>query len=273
MTPPAPSPQVGAAATPHPLPALSAPPGEYQTGCHYTWILPEIIDKVHHDTITIYELPKLANPAWPGTVADEEPAEVFIDGFKLSKRSGPSTSNKGFLRAVPLFDAFTKLWFIYTLLRAASSPDRDLPIGLGCFYLHIAEQQAVYPWERVVDYIVTICTARLGRASAAEWVHYDSELNNSHFLGVPTKQPSRSAASTSSKWSRVDDDPRRLEVCTSWNNGRCVGTTERPCVRRHICRFCSGKHMGKDCPRHLNVDTTTATTASNTTGTNAKALK
>ncbi|KAJ1597917.1 hypothetical protein NDA14_007430 [Ustilago hordei] len=208
---------------------------------------------VHNDTITVYELPKLANPAWPGTVADEEPADVFIDSFKLSKRSGPSTSNKGFLRAVPSFDAFTKLWFIYTSLRAASSPDRDLPIGLGRFYLHIAEQQAVYPWEHVVDYIVTICTARLGRASAAEWVHYDSELNNSHFLGVPTKQPSRSAASMSSKRSRVDDDPRRLEVCTSWNNG-------------------SGKHMGKDCPRHLNVDTTTATTASNTTGTNAKAL-
>ncbi|SPO22535.1 uncharacterized protein UTRI_01213 [Ustilago trichophora] len=260
-TPSVPAPSASTSAVVLPQPALPAPPGEYQTGCRYTWIPPELVDKVHSNTITVYELPKLANPAWPSTVVDEEASEVFIDGFKLSKRAGSSTSNKGFLRAVPTFEVFTKIWFIYTLLRAASSPDRDLPIGLGRFFLHVAEQQAVYPWERVVDYIVTLCTARLGRASAAEWAHYDSELNNSHFLGIATKQTSKPAASTSTKRPR-EDDPRRAEVCTSWNNGRCVGTTERPCVRRHICRFCNGKHMGKECPRQPNHDATSTNTSS-----------
>ncbi|KAJ1597916.1 hypothetical protein NDA14_007430 [Ustilago hordei] len=49
-----------------------------------------------------------------------------------------------------------------------------------------------------------------------------------------------------------------------------VSTRPAAVTRGSLPRF--GKHMGKDCPRHLNVDTTTATTASNTTGTNAKAL-
>ncbi|CDW97776.1 hypothetical protein, partial [Sporisorium scitamineum] len=227
--------------------AISAQLGEYQTGCRFPWVPSELVDKVHNDTIGVYELPKLANPSWTGGATEGEPTELTIDGFRVVKAPSASSTNKQFLKAIPNFDAFTRVWVVYSSLRTASSPDRDLPIGLGRFYLHIAETQATFPWNRVVDYIITLCTQRLGKASAAEWARFDGEINNAHFQGLVAKP-----TNSSNKRPR-NDDPRRSEVCHSWNNGKRTGTDQRPCVRKHVCNHCNGSHMGKTCPRQPAV--------------------
>ncbi|SAM75287.1 uncharacterized protein UBRO_20276 [Ustilago bromivora] len=71
------------------------------------------------DILSIYDLPKLANPLWPGSTALEEPAPVLIEGFSVVKGPTTSTSNHQFIKAVPNFLTFGQLWVIYLLLRVS----------------------------------------------------------------------------------------------------------------------------------------------------------
>ncbi|CDS02305.1 hypothetical protein [Sporisorium scitamineum] len=110
-----------------------------------------------------------------------------------------SSSNWQFLKAVPSFNIFSHLWTIYLTLCASSSPDYDLAVSLGRFYLHIAALQELFPWNQVVDYIVAICTERLGKASAANWAHFDNEVHLTHFQGLVAHNPSGSNVASNSK--------------------------------------------------------------------------
>ncbi|SYW80067.1 uncharacterized protein UBRO2_03335 [Ustilago bromivora] len=87
-----------------PAPAFPARLGEYQASVTYPWLLPDLIDKVHQDTLTAYDLPKLANPSWPGTPAQEDP--VVIEGFLVVKAPSTSASNCQFIKAIPNFSMF-----------------------------------------------------------------------------------------------------------------------------------------------------------------------
>ncbi|CDW96714.1 hypothetical protein [Sporisorium scitamineum] len=201
-------------------PALPARTGESLASIRYKWLPSDLVDKVLNDTLTVYELPKLANPSWQGVQASEEPQELTIEGLKVVKAPTASTSNRQFLKAVPNFDIFARLWVIYLSLRASSSPDRDLPIGLGRFYVHIASLQDTFPWSRVVDYIVAICSERLGKASAAEWAHFDNEVHSAHFQGLVARDSSATGSKLTAGGKRPApraDDPRREQLCFSWN--------------------------------------------------------
>lgn len=80
---------------------------------------------MHNDTIGVYELPKLANPSWSGSVANDEPIELTIDGFKVVKAPSTLTSNKQFLKAVPNFDTFTRIWLVVRDVCLATEQARD----------------------------------------------------------------------------------------------------------------------------------------------------
>ncbi|CDR99973.1 hypothetical protein [Sporisorium scitamineum] len=69
--------------------ALPAHIGEYQLAVTYPWIPAELVDKVHQDSLSIYNLPKLANPSWPGITASEDPAMVVIKASTTLILSGP----------------------------------------------------------------------------------------------------------------------------------------------------------------------------------------
>ena len=128
-------------------PALPARIGEYQPAVVYPWLASDLIDKVLQDTLNVYDLPKLANPSWPGIVTVEEPVPVLIEGFSVVKGPTSSASNRQFLKAVPNFLTFGRLWVVYLSLRSSTSLDRDLPVSLGRFFQHIADLSEVFPWE------------------------------------------------------------------------------------------------------------------------------
>ncbi|SYW81930.1 uncharacterized protein UHO2_00419 [Ustilago hordei] len=130
---------------PQPSPALPAEIGEYQSDITFPWLSGDLIDKIHQDTLSVYDLPKLANPSWPGAPALEDNALVLIEGFSVVKGQSTSTSNRQFIKAVPSFSTFGRLWVVYLSLRSSSSHDCDLPVSLGCFYQHVADLSEVFP--------------------------------------------------------------------------------------------------------------------------------
>ncbi|SAM84647.1 uncharacterized protein UBRO_20838 [Ustilago bromivora] len=75
------------------------------------------------DILSIYDLLKLANPSWPGSTALEEPALVLIKGFSIIKGPTTSTSNCQFIKVVPNFLTFGRLWVVYLSLRSSTSND------------------------------------------------------------------------------------------------------------------------------------------------------
>ncbi|SAM85242.1 uncharacterized protein UBRO_20084 [Ustilago bromivora] len=229
-----------------PAQAFPARLGEYLAAITYLWLSTDLIDKVHQDTLSIYDLPKLANPSWPGATAQEEPAPVVIEGFSVVKGPSTSASNRQFSKAVPNFSTFGQLWVIYLSLRSSTSHDNDISVSLGRFYQHVANLSDVFPWERVAGYVIAVCTSRFGRASASEWARFDTELHASHFQGVPA----RTSSTTNTKRPTArHDDPCSDQMCMSWNQGQCSGTDQRPCVRKHVCITCGGPHPSKTCTR------------------------
>ncbi|SPC61266.1 uncharacterized protein UHOD_11259 [Ustilago sp. UG-2017b] len=182
-------------------------------------------------THRIYDLPKLANPSWPGSTALEEPAPVLIKGFSVVKGPTTSTSNCQFIKAVPNFLTFGRFWVVYLLLRSSTSNDRDLPVSLGRFYQHVANLAEVFPWDKVAGYVIAVCASRLGKATAADWARFNTELHATHFQGVQARLPPSSAGNK--KPALRHDNPRCEQVCMSWNQGKCSGTGQRPCVRKH----------------------------------------
>ncbi|KAJ1022897.1 hypothetical protein NDA13_004947 [Ustilago tritici] len=157
------------------------------------------------DTLGIYDLPKLTNPSWPNSTALEEPAPVLIEGFSIVKGPTTSTSNHQFVKAVPNFLTFSRLWVIYLSLRSSTSPDHDLPVSLGCFYQHVVDLAKVFPWEKVAGYVIAVCTSRIGKATAAEWAYFDTELHATHFQGVQARLPPLSSGNKRS--AQRHDDP------------------------------------------------------------------
>ncbi|SYW75999.1 uncharacterized protein UBRO2_01154 [Ustilago bromivora] len=138
------------------------------------------------DTLGIYDLPKLTNPLWPNSMALEEPAPVLIEGFSIVKGPNTSTSNHQFVKAVPNFLTFSRLWVIYLSLRSSTSPDCDLPVSLRHFYQHVADLAKVFPWEKVAGYVIAICTSRLGKATAAEEFKHDFPLHHLATRDLPS---------------------------------------------------------------------------------------
>ncbi|KAJ1027514.1 hypothetical protein NDA18_003517 [Ustilago nuda] len=170
MAAPAPSPPQAVAAVPPP-PTTSTPPaalpahiGEFQPAVSYPWLPPELVDRVHNNSLSIYELPKLANPSWPGVSAQTEVEMVVIEGVSVVKALTTSASSRQFVKAVPNFSTFSRLWIVYLTLRASSSCDPDLPVSLGRFYQHITNLSDIFHWDRVAGYVIAVCTTWLGRA-------------------------------------------------------------------------------------------------------------
>ena len=226
-------------------PVLPTRIGEYQPSVTYPWLPVDLIDKAHQDILSIYDLPKLANPSWPGSTALVEPAPVLIEGFSIVKGPTTSTSNHQFIKAVPNFLTFGRLWVVYLSLRSSTSNDRDLPVSLGRFYQHVANLAEVFPWDKVAGYVIAVCTSRLGKATAADWARFNTELHATHFQGVQARLPPSSAGNK--KPALRHDNPRCEQVCMSWNQGNCSGTGQRPCVRKHVCLTCGGQHTSRTC--------------------------
>ncbi|KAJ1034241.1 hypothetical protein NDA18_001105 [Ustilago nuda] len=177
----------------------------------------------------------------------KEPAPVLIEGVSIVKAPTTSTSNHQFIKAVPNFLTFSRLWVIFLSLQSSTSPDRDLPVSLGRFYQHIADLAEVFPWDKVAGYVIAVCTLRLGRATAGEWACFDTELHATHFQGVSGQLPPSS--SVTRKSTPRHDDSRRKQICMSWNQGKCSGTDQRPCIRKHVCLTCGGQDQSKACTR------------------------
>ncbi|CDR99014.1 hypothetical protein [Sporisorium scitamineum] len=80
--PPPPPPQVPPSAVPPPLaqPALPA-------------CTAELINKVHNDTLSVYNPPKLAHPSWPSMAAQDETSAVRVNGFKIPKALTTASTN------------------------------------------------------------------------------------------------------------------------------------------------------------------------------------
>ncbi|KAJ1031729.1 hypothetical protein NDA13_002118 [Ustilago tritici] len=167
--------------------------------------------------------PATHNPALPACIAP-----VLIEGFSVVKGPTTSTSNRQFVKAVPNFLTFSRLWVIYLSLRSSTSPNHDLPVSLGRFYQRVADLAKVFPWEKVAGYVIAVCTLHLGKATAAEWAHFDTELHATHFQGVQAQLPPSSSGNKRS--AQRHDDPRHKQVCMSWNQGKCSGTDQRPCI-------------------------------------------
>ncbi|KAJ1017988.1 hypothetical protein NDA13_006596 [Ustilago tritici] len=191
---------------PQPSSSLPTQIGEYQSDITFPWLSGDLINKIHQDTLSVYNLPKLANPSWPGATAQEEPALVVIEGFSVIKGQSTSTSNHQFIKAVPSFSMFGQLWVIYLSLQSSSSNDRDLPVSLGRFYQHVADLSEVFPWDRVAGYVIAVCTSRLGRANASKWAWFNTELHASHFQGVPARS---NTASSTKRLATRHDKPQR----------------------------------------------------------------
>ncbi|KAJ1040810.1 hypothetical protein NDA10_005755 [Ustilago hordei] len=83
-------------------PAFPACFGEYQSAITYPWLSLDLINKVHQDTLDIYNLPKRANPSWPGAPAQEDPAPVIIEGFWLSRHLPPLPLTASSLKRCPM---------------------------------------------------------------------------------------------------------------------------------------------------------------------------
>ncbi|SAM62833.1 uncharacterized protein UBRO_20156 [Ustilago bromivora] len=113
---------------------------------------------VRQDTLTVYDLPKLANLSWPGAPAPEDPAPVVIEGFSVVKGPSTSASNRQFVKTVPNFSTFGRLWVVYLSLRSSTSHDCNLSVSLGRFYQHVADLSEVFPWDRVAGYVIAVCT-------------------------------------------------------------------------------------------------------------------
>ncbi|SPO28962.1 uncharacterized protein UTRI_10232 [Ustilago trichophora] len=236
-----------AAVTPPAPVAQPIPAGEslaQLTG--FPWVAPDIADKVFDDSLSPHDLPKLASPTW---VQDAEDTTSFtVNGIVFNKSVSSATSGKQFAKSFPSFTSFWRVWIVYTQLRTYQATDRALGIGLGSFLLHIQELDQVFPWPRVVDYILTVCIKRFGKATSADWLRTDPEAHFSCFQGVQGRSATANQQSSAKRTlSARDDDPRRSQVCFSWNNGRCSGSDKRPCLRQHICSKCKGAHQARGC--------------------------
>ncbi|UTT94215.1 hypothetical protein NDA17_004195 [Ustilago hordei] len=139
-------------------------------------------------------------------MALEDPTPVLIEGFSIVKAPTTSTSNCQFIKVVPNFLTFSRLWVVFLSLRSSSSPDRDLLVSLRRFYQHVVDLAEVFPWEKVAGYIIAVCTSHLGRATMTEWAHFDTKLHATHFQGVQACLPPSS--STNKKPGLRHDDPR-----------------------------------------------------------------
>ncbi|KAJ1593186.1 hypothetical protein NDA11_005746 [Ustilago hordei] len=180
-------------------------------------------------------------------MALEDPTPVLIEGFSIVKAPTTSTSNCQFIKVVPNFLTFSRLWVVFLSLRSSSSPDRDLLVSLRRFYQHVVDLAEVFPWEKVAGYVIAVCTSHLGRATMTEWAHFDTKLHATHFQGVQAHLPPSSSANK--KPGLRHDDPHCKQVCMSWNQGKCTGTDQRPCIRKHVCFSCRGQHQSKSCTR------------------------
>ena len=156
-------------------PVLPTRIGEYQPSVTYPWLPVDLIDKAHQDILSIYDLPKLANPSWPSSTALEEPAPVLIEGFSIVKGPTTSTSNHQFIKAVPNFLTFGRLWLVY--LYSGLQLRTTETSSLGRFYQHVTDLAEVFPWDKVAGYDIAVCTSRLGKATAADWARFDTELH------------------------------------------------------------------------------------------------
>ena len=76
--PTAPSAPASQPVGPQQQPALPAHIGEYQPAITYPWVSAELVEKVSNDSLTIYELPKLAS-------VGNQHAKAATDGGKLPK--------------------------------------------------------------------------------------------------------------------------------------------------------------------------------------------
>ncbi|TKY91068.1 hypothetical protein EX895_000004 [Sporisorium graminicola] len=229
------------------VPAAPIPPGESLANLTgFPWVTPDLADKVYNDTLPAQELHRLANPAW--LPADPEESTGFtVNGIVFGKPATSLSSSRQFAKALPNFASFWRVWIVYMQLRASASSDRGLGIALGTFLHHIYEVEQVFPWSRVVDYILTVCIKRFGRSSSADWLNTDSNAHFASFQGVQGRVAPSSSTPGSKRPAPKDDDPRRKQVCFSWNNGKCSGTEKRPCIRLHVCSKCNAPHQSKTC--------------------------
>ncbi|SPO26926.1 uncharacterized protein UTRI_10673 [Ustilago trichophora] len=248
---PVPSPSVAAPTQPQAFqpaaPAAPNPSGESLANLTgFPWVTPDLADKVYNDTLPAQELYRLANPAW----LPEDPEEntgFTINGIVFDKPASSVSTSRQFAKAFPTFASFWRVWIVYMQLRTSVSSDRGLGIALGTFLHHIYEVEQVFPWSRVVDYILTVCIKRFGRSSSADWLNTDSNAHFASFQGVQGRAASSSSTQSSKRPAPRDDDPRRKQLCFSWNNGKCSGTDKRPCIRLHLCSKCNGAHPSKTC--------------------------
>ncbi|CDW97143.1 hypothetical protein [Sporisorium scitamineum] len=111
----------------------------------------------------------LAPPTLPACSAQEEAPAVMVDSFKIIKAPTTASTNHQFFKSVPNFETFSCLWTIYSSIHASSLLDCNLLVGLGLFYIHIAEVTNIFPWSCVVNYIVAICTERFGQEVCYLW--------------------------------------------------------------------------------------------------------
>ncbi|SOV07202.1 uncharacterized protein UDID_18744 [Ustilago sp. UG-2017a] len=216
------------------LPPVQYPPilptriGEYQPSVTYPWLPVDLIDKAHQDILSIYDLPKLANPSWPGATALEEPAPVLIKGFSVVK--GPTTSTST----------------VSLSKQSSTSNDRDLPVRLGRFYQHVANLTEVFPWDKVAGYVIAVCTSRLGKATAADWARFNTELHATHFQGVQARLPPSSAGNK--KPALRHDNPRCEQAASGYWTKALLNYPDRPFVNQLLGAIDHGVHLGYSGP-------------------------
>lgn len=192
---------------PAPLPACS---DAYQHP--FSWLASDLVAKVHNDTLSIYELPRLGDPSWPTALPDEMPSLLVAGVSAIPQQTPVSASNQEFLKDVPSVATFGRLWFIYSSLRASSSPDRNLISGLGAFDLHISELAEAFPWPKVVDYLIAACSERLGKVPSQEWSHLDYALRTRHFQEL-SRNVKSSRCGAAKRSAPNEDDVRREQTC------------------------------------------------------------
>lgn len=207
---------------PAPLPACS---DAYQHP--FSWLASDLVAKVHNDTLSIYELPRLGDPSWPTALPDEMPSLLVAGVSAIPQQTPVSASNQEFLKDVPSVATFGRLWFIYSSLRASSSPDRNLISGLGAFYLHISELAEAFPWPKVVDYLIAACSERLGKLPSQKWSHLDYALRTRHFQEL-SRNVKSSRCGAAKRSAPNDDDVRRPDLY------QAVATTHQTPLDRRL---------------------------------------
>lgn len=233
--------------TTHPVVTWPVPTGESLAQLSgFPWVSPDLADKVYDNTLPAHDLPKLASPTWVQDL--DESTSFTVNGIVFNKSVSSATSGKQFAKSFPTFISFWRVWIVYTQLHTYRASDRAIGVGLGTFLLHIQELEQVFPWPRVVDYILTVCIKRFGKATSADWLCTDTEAHFTCFQGVQGRPASTSQSQTAKRpLPPRDDNPRRSQVCFSWNNRKCSGSDKRPCVRQHTCSKCRGSHPSKGC--------------------------